>query len=216
VKKPIKLPRAYQEGKAHFFELELVIKRGIFIPRPETEELVELALNYLPLHQKISILDLGSGCGAIALTLAKRRPEACVLGIEKNPLALQTARLNQGRLGIENLSFRKGDLFQSLQERFDFLVANLPYLPYDACHIHPSTYYEPKEALFAPRYGTAFIKQALDQLHRYIKKAAFFEIDPCTAMILANDLKKLPKVSSYEFRKDLCGKTRFLIVQLRS
>ncbi len=206
-------PLAYREGWAYFMDLRLKIEPGVFIPRPETEELVELALGFLPADQKISVLDLGTGSGAIALKIAQERPQAQVLGLDSSTLALKIARANQKFLNLKNVIFQKGDLLAGLRQKCDFLIANLPYLPKDSRHLHPSTWYEPKEALFAPRYGTALIHRVLQELPAWVRKMAFFEIDPCTVMLLKNDLKKLPSLQA-EFRKDSAGKTRFLLIRL--
>jgi release factor glutamine methyltransferase len=212
--KAVDYPLAYREKTAYFMDLKLLIKPGVFIPRPETEELTELALAYLPDNKKISVLDLGSGSGAIALKIAKEKPKSSVLGIELDTRALKIALVNQKNLKLKNVKFQKGDLFQGLRQKFDYLIANLPYLPPDARHTQPSTKHEPKNALFAARYGTALIKQTLEQLPRYIRELAFFEIDPCTVMLLKRDLKKLPQLEG-NFYKDLCRKTRFLVVKVK-
>ena len=207
-------PLAYRQKESYFIDLKLRIEPGIFIPRPETEELVELALHFIPLGA-ISILDLGTGSGAIALAVASQRPKASVTGTDISPQAIGLARFNQKHLGLTNLSFTESNLFQNLNnQKFDYLIANLPYLPYDERHLHPSTQYEPREALFAPRYGTFFIHQTLSRLSHYIKRMAFFEIDPCTVLILKNDLQRLNLQG--EFKKDLSNKTRFLVVSVKS
>ena len=122
-------PVAYLTGRREFWSLELEVTPDTLIPRPETELLVELALERLPADQVVVIADLGTGSGAIALALAVERPRARIVAIDQSPAALAVARRNTERLQIANVEFRPGDWCAPLAgEFFDLIVANPPYV----------------------------------------------------------------------------------------
>jgi release factor glutamine methyltransferase len=121
-------PLAYITGRREFWTLELRVTRDVLVPRPETELLVErgLALCDAPLAQ---VLDLGTGSGAIALSLAVERPGWQVLAIDAAPAALAVARDNARRLGLTAVEFESGDWFSGLAgRRFDLVLSNPPYV----------------------------------------------------------------------------------------
>lgn len=122
-------PVAYLTGTRGFWTLELAVTPATLVPRPETELLVELALARLPQGQLLRIADLGTGSGAVALALAKERPQACVLATDASPEALDVARENARRHGIGNVTFRAGSWLQPLDgECFDLIASNPPYV----------------------------------------------------------------------------------------
>src|SRR2546421_2116754 len=99
------------------------------VPRPETEQLVELLIAECGLRTVKTIVDVGTGSGVIALTLAAKFPEAHVQAVDLSEDALQLARKNAERLGLQDrVQFRKGNLMENFDERFDLIVANLPYI----------------------------------------------------------------------------------------
>lgn len=141
-------PLAYLVGRQEFWSLELALDGSTLVPRPETELLVELALQCLG-AAPARVLDLGTGSGAIALALAHERPRWRVLGIDRDPRALAVAAANAARLGLANARFAPGDWFAGLAgERFDLVVSNPPYIrDADPCLQDAGLRHEPRHAL---------------------------------------------------------------------
>jgi release factor glutamine methyltransferase len=121
-------PVAYLTGSREFYGLDLAVSNAVLIPRPETELLVEAALERLP-GGPCAVADLGTGSGAIALAIAKLRPDARVVAVDASRQALEVARTNAERLGLSNVELREGDWCTGLaDERFDMIVSNPPYI----------------------------------------------------------------------------------------
>jgi len=122
-------PIAYLTGTREFWSLALRVTPAVLVPRPETEVLVELALQRLPRDRSSTVLDLGTGSGAIALAIASERPAARVTGVDISPSALAVARDNARELGLSRIDWRLGSWFTPVPgERFDVIVANPPYV----------------------------------------------------------------------------------------
>ena len=139
-------PVAYILGRKGFRRLELEVDGRVLVPRPETELLVEIALERRPARA----LDLGTGSGAIALAIADELPECEVVAVDTSPRALEVARANAERLGLaDRVEFREGSL--PAGENFDLVLANLPYVAErDWPKLQPEvTKWEPREALLA-------------------------------------------------------------------
>lgn len=150
-------PLQYITGRAHFYGETFRVGPGVLIPRPETELLVAAALAALPPHARV--LDLGTGSGCIALTIARQRPEVHVVAVERSPGALRWARVNDRE---RRLDLRRGDLYGPVAgERFDCICANPPYV--GEREILPSDVRgcEPAEALFAGGDGLAAIQRVI-------------------------------------------------------
>jgi len=164
-------PVAYLVGQREFWSLPLAVTRDTLIPRPETETLVEQALAVISGAGRVAIADLGTGCGAIALALARERPAARVLATDRSGAALAVARANAQRLGIDNVEFACGDWCDALgSRRFDLVVSNPPYIAERDAHLgRGDVRFEPRSALAAGHDGmtdlTAIARGARRHLH---------------------------------------------------
>lgn len=163
-------PVAYILGWREFWSLELEVTPDTLIPRPETELLVELALERLPEDHQAMVADLGTGSGAIALAVALERPQARIVATDQSLATLIVARRNARRLNIASVEFRQGDWCAPLAgERFDLIVANPPYIAAaDPCWQAGELRFEPSRALIAGEDGLdalrAIIAAAPDHL----------------------------------------------------
>ena len=147
-------PVAYILGRKEFYGIELAVNPAVLIPRPETELLVELALQ----GDFSSVVDLGTGSGAIALALKKLRPKAKVAAVEASAAALVVAKRNAARYNLE-IDFRHGPWFEPLAgERFDLIVSNPPYVAVGDPHLKDLAY-EPQSALLAGTDGLDAIRE---------------------------------------------------------
>jgi release factor glutamine methyltransferase len=147
-------PVAYILGRKEFYGLELGVNPAVLIPRPETELLVELALE----KGFSSVVDLGSGCGAIALALKRHRPGARVVAVEASAAALVVARRNAVRLGLE-VEFLHGEWVNPIAgQRFELIVSNPPYVADGDPHL-AELRFEPPGALVSGRDGLDAIRQ---------------------------------------------------------
>ncbi|MGQ0751602.1 MAG: peptide chain release factor N(5)-glutamine methyltransferase [Betaproteobacteria bacterium] len=142
-------PVAYLTGRREFYGLELRVTPAVLIPRPETELLVDLALARIPQEQEWEVLDLGTGSGCIALSIAHARPRCCIVAIDSAADALALARENAQALRIGNVAFAEGNWFAAVAgQRFDLIVSNPPYVAAHDPHLTQGDLrYEPRGAL---------------------------------------------------------------------
>lgn len=158
-------PVAYLVGRREFWSLDLAITPAVLIPRPETERLVELALERLPPAPPCRVADLGTGSGAIALALASARPAARVIATDVSREALAVAQDNARRLDIDNVEFRLGDWCAALGgDRVQMIVSNPPYVAQDDPHLYQGDVrFEPRLALQAGADGLAAFRRIIVQ-----------------------------------------------------
>lgn len=144
-------PVAYIIGTQGFWSLELNVTDATLIPRPETERLVELALERIPMDAMRRVLDLGTGSGAIALALATERPVADITAVDTSDAAVRVAQGNATQLGLSKIRFLVGDWLAPVAgERFDIIVSNPPYIEADDPHLTQGDLrFEPLSALAA-------------------------------------------------------------------
>jgi len=163
-------PVAYLTGCAGFYGLELMVTPDTLIPRPETELLVEMALERLPPETPARLLDLGTGSGAIALALARARPHAAITASDASPAALAVARANAAALGIGNVSFQRSDWYAGLEDaHFDLVVSNPPYVRADDPHLaRGDVRFEPATALASGIDGLDALRNIIAGAHRHL------------------------------------------------
>jgi len=153
-------PIAYLLGLREFYGLSFKVTPATLIPRPETELLVELALQRIPPDGPFRVLDLGTGSGAIALSIASVRPAIEVVAVDVSKDALEVARENSKRLNISNVKLMQSDWFSGLiGERFDLIVANPPYVAVGDIHLSQGDLrFEPSTALASGADGLEDIR----------------------------------------------------------
>lgn len=164
-------PIAYLIGQREFWSLNLMVTPATLIPRPETELLVDLALAKIPPEMELSIADLGTGSGAIALAIAKERPQAMVYGVDKSLAALAVAKLNAKRLQIANVIFIAADWLTAFASTtFDIIVSNPPYLAEQDPHLTQGEIrFEPVTALVAGHDGLQDYRMLIKQAKSILK-----------------------------------------------
>jgi release factor glutamine methyltransferase len=202
-------PVAYLIGHRPFRALELVVDGRVLIPRPETEGLVEAAVEILPADA--TALDVGTGSGAIALALATERPDVVVQGIDLSPDAVAVAVRNAADLDLD-VSFTVGDLLEGARPA-DAVLANLPYvertaeLPIDVAEFEPSL------ALFGGDDGLEVIRRLAAQLaERQWPEWALLEIGESQGAAVT-DLMHAAGFARVEVRPDLSGRDRVVIAR---
>ncbi len=141
-------PIAYITGEQEFWSLTLTVNPAVLIPRPETERLVELALERLDPESAVRVADIGTGSGAIALAIASERPLAEVHAVDLSPEALAVARENAQQLGLANVVFHHGSWCDPLDGAFDAVLSNPPYVRSDDAYLETGDLrFEPRVAL---------------------------------------------------------------------
>ena len=214
-------PVAYLLGRKEFYGLEFAVDRRVLIPRPETELLVDLVLAQIsdrPRRQVI-VADVGTGSGAIAITVARYAPEATIYGIDISRDALDVAEENGRRLTSEGGPlFLEGDLLQPLPEPVDVIVANLPYVADEEYSGLQSDVrdYEPRLALHAGAEGLDLIRRLLAQLSDKLRPngTVLLEISPRQGEVVQRLAQKLrPKPSYVGLRRDYSGQVRMVTLE---
>ncbi|WP_137170335.1 peptide chain release factor N(5)-glutamine methyltransferase [Marinomonas sp. FW-1] len=169
-------PVAYLLGEQSFWSLDLEVAPCTLIPRADTERLVEVALSVLDISKVNRILDLGTGTGAIALSLASEHPRSIIVGVDLVEEAVALAKRNAVRNQLSNATFMQSSWFESLEggELFDLIVSNPPYIdPEDAHLSQGDVRFEPKSALVAENHGMADIEHIIQVAPRFMKQGAY-------------------------------------------
>ncbi|KLU19361.1 SAM-dependent methyltransferase, partial [Proteus mirabilis] len=162
-------PIAYLVGEREFWSLPLKVSPATLIPRPDTECLVEQALEKLP-TEPITILDLGTGTGAIALAMASERPDCHIIGVDFQAEAVALAQENATRLALNNTEFMESCWFSSLSGyQFGMIISNPPYIDENDEHIHQGDVrFEPLTALVAGNNGFADIEIIIETARQFL------------------------------------------------
>lgn len=174
-------PSPYITGKTEFFGLPLLVDRDVLIPRPETERLVEVALNIAKRIEPIDIIDVGTGSGCISVALAANLKESHILAVDNNDTTLQIAKKNAKLNRVERqISFHKIDILSSdISETFDLLVSNPPYVPKDEIGtLMPEVReFEPMNALTDGEDGLQFYRRFATLGRNWLKTGGFMVLE---------------------------------------
>jgi len=157
-------PVAHILGKRGFWTLELEVSSATLIPRPETELLVEVALElFADARPDVRILDLGTGTGAIGLALASELPQSQVTATDLLPEAVALAERNRIKHGLENATVQQSDWWQSVEGQFDLILSNPPYIDAEDPHLRSGDLrFEPPSALVAKESGLADLRRIIE------------------------------------------------------
>lgn len=162
-------PIAYILGKREFYGLDLIVTPDTLIPRPDTETLVEVALANILVGSHYSVLDLGTGTGAIALAIAKNRPKVNVVAVDASMAALDVAKKNALNFAITNVEFTPSNWFDNLNNRrFDVIVSNPPYIAQHDAHLTQG------DLRFEPASALASGVDGLDDIHHIITNCLIY------------------------------------------
>lgn len=206
-------PLQYIVGNQAFMNLDIKVTSDVLIPRPETEELVELIVKNHKDKGKIKILDIGTGSGCIALSLAKLLPESNVVGIDVSDKALAIAEYNKKFNAIENVSFEKIDFLKNCNflTNYDVLVSNPPYISLREYEGSPEKelFFEPRKALTDESDGLSFYKKFSEHFADMLNNNGSFYLE-----IAYNQSKQISDIfeKNYDikFHKDFSGIIRMV------
>ena len=206
-------PYEYIVGKASFYDIHLEVEKGVLIPRPETEILIDLVSDIIEKENMTKIAEVGVGSGAISVVLARKFPELQIIATDicETPLTVAGKNINTFCLD-KQIELRKSNLIDEISEALELVVSNPPYIAEDFLLKSNVVDYEPKEALFGGRVGDELLKQIiLDVKEKGIKYLAcemgYDQKEPITSFV--NEVG----VESIKFYKDLAGFDRGFVIE---
>ena len=208
-------PVQYIIGETYFYNDKFLTPPGVFIPRPETELLVDCAIEFLSKSKdNLKIIDFCTGSGCILLSIAKKFPKHEYIGLDKSELAIKTAEKNRKSLGLKNIQFFNQDIFKYNQSKADLLLCNPPYLAkHEIDSLEQSVRdYDPLSALTDFKNGTSFYKYLISNFNKLVKKNGIMLLEiPFSAV--TDDIISINKnfnANKSLFYKDLEGKNRVI------
>lgn len=205
-------PVAYITGLRDFWTIELEVGPGVLIPRPDSETLIEAAVEHFGKAGPARVLDLGTGPGTLLLAALAQWPAATGLGVDRSPDALRYARRNAERVGCaDRAAFRLGDWAQNVEGRFDLVLCNPPYVESDARLDAQVAGYEPAEALFAGPDGLDDYRTTIPQLHALLSPRGMIAVEiGATQGEAVSSLFRNAGLTP-EIRRDLGGRDRAIV-----
>ncbi len=208
-------PLQYIVGEWSFYELKLLLDKRVLIPRPETEYMVEWVVNYLKNKRFYNpdVLDLGTGSGAIALSIAKEFPHTRVLAADKSSDALQLANENAQKYKLRNVTFVLSRWYSNINDKFDLIISNPPYLSeHEWQETSPEVKnFEPKIALVADNEGVADLSEIIQCAPKFLKPNGILILETGCSQHgkLLEFADKIFSIS--KSKKDQFGRDRFLM-----
>lgn len=212
-------PLAHIIGEAEFMGRLFSVGPTVLIPRPETEELVEETIKNLPLKQPSRILDLCSGSGCIAISLAFTFPSAEIIGADISPEALQVARKNAENMNLgKKVNFVQSNIFENIDGEFDFIISNPPYIPTDViATLSPEVRNEPRLALDGGSDGLDVIRKIISSAPAHLVDGGLLSLEIGCAQ--SEKVLKFFNEEEWEVpfsRKDFAGIERFIFARKKS
>lgn len=212
------VPLPYVLGEWEFSKLRFKVTPDVLIPRPETEGLVELAQDWLRAHPgKRSCLEIGTGSGCIAISLAKTIPDLQIIATDISPAALKVAEDNASRHDVlSQIQFLERDLFSGIRAPIDLLIANLPYIPTNKLHSLDVYQSEPTLALDGGQDGLHYIKEVLKDAGEHLNPGGviLLELDEDCGISALTLAKEIWPGITIHLLQDLSGQDRYLRVQI--
>jgi len=209
-----KEPLQHLLGTVEFCGNVFLCDKRALVPRPETEELVEL-LQLAIRNPQSAMVDVGTGSGVIALSLARKFPEAKIIATDISEEALLLARENAARLQIDQVEFRKCNLLENVDGKFDLIVANLPYISrHDRQQLAAEVLRDPEVAVFAGEKGDEMIRQLIETAPAHLNAGSLLalEIGLGQEPALIEFLRQ-KNYGDIEAKNDYSGRTRFLFAR---
>lgn len=212
-------PVAYIVGNREFMGLDFFVKEGVLIPRPDTETLVEEIIQLCKnKNEEINIVDIGTGSGAITVSLAKYIKNSKITSLDISDIPLEVGKINAVNNGVDNrIEFLKSDVFTAIkntEKKFDIIVSNPPYIPKkDIETLHTQVKdYEPYNALEGGEDGLDFYRQITEESIKYLKQGGILAYE--VGHDQAEDVSKIMKYHGYDkiyTKKDIQGIDRVVI-----
>lgn len=209
-----RVPVAYLTGQKEFYGRTYQVEKNVLIPRPETEALVDWIVNIYQRQTNIQICDVGTGSGALAITLAKELPHAVVTAVDVCEKALNVARKNATRLEVR-VQWQVSNLLMDVRKSFDVVVANLPYVnPDDISTLEPEVLHEPRRALFADEQGFELLYQLIEQAYSKVRAEGWLVLEHGQGQ-QTNLMKKMRETGWMHVKgyNDLAGIDRMVVGQ---
>lgn len=206
-------PVQYIVGNVDFYDVNLMVNENVLIPRFETETLVEKTINYAKkLKEPLDILDIGTGSGAIAVTLAKHIPSN-VLATDISEKALKVAKENAKRNNVK-IKFKQSDILKNVKGKFDIIISNPPYISKDEIIDSLVKNNEPHIALYADNNGLYFYEEILKNIKPHLKEKFLiaFEIGMTQSKAITELAQTYLPNSHIITEKDLTGKDRYIFI----
>jgi release factor glutamine methyltransferase len=210
------IPIQYITKEVYFFNTNFKIKSGIFIPRPETELLVERIIqiykNYFH-PKKVKILDIGTGCGNIAISLAKNIENCYVVGTDISKKSIKLAKENAILSNVEDkVKFKYSDCFSNIDEKYEIVVSNPPYVSEnDYVNLQKEIKYEPKRALIGGEDGLKIIRKIIKNVSCFLKKKGFLVVEIGEGQKEIIEKMDLNGIEIFEFISDYSGIKRIAV-----
>jgi release factor glutamine methyltransferase len=208
------IPLQHLLGEVHFHGRDFTCDGRGLIPRPETEELVEMILKQMP-GENLQILDVGCGSGVIGLSLAAGKPDSHVTLVDISEAALELTRENAEKLGLGHVDIFQSNLLDQVTGSFDLIVANLPYVPEgEAATMARELAYDPSLALFSGVDGMDLLRRFIPVAYGFLKPGGWLALeigyDQASQVRLCLERSGFTEI---EVRKDLSGIARFPFAQ---